>query len=44
MQTSLESDLLHAQDPLKVEDYLSEVELRMRLIDNEIINVELMEN
>ena len=44
LQTSLECDLLHAQNPLKVEDYLSEVELRMRLIDNEIINVELMEN
>jgi hypothetical protein len=44
LQASLESNLLHAQDPLTVETYLREVKFRMRLIDNEILKVELMEN
>ncbi len=44
VQASLESDLIHAQDPLKVENHLREVEFRMRLIDNEILRVELIEN
>ncbi len=44
VQTSLESNLIYAQDPLKVENHLSEVEFRMRIIDNEIFRVELMEN
>ena len=37
LQISLERDLLHAPDPLKVENDLREVELRMRYIEVENI-------
>jgi hypothetical protein len=44
LQISLERDLLHAPDPLKVENYLREVELRMRYIEIEILKRQFMEN
>ena len=44
LQISLERDLLHAPDPLKVENDLREVELRMRYIEIEILKRQYREN
>ena len=44
LQISLERDLLHASDPLKVENDLREVELRMRYIEIEILKRQYREN
>ena len=44
LQISLERDLLHASDPLKVENDLREVKLRMRYIEIEILKRQYREN
>ena len=41
---SLENDLLHTPDPLRVENTLREVERRMQYIENEILKRQLMED
>jgi hypothetical protein len=41
--TSLQNDLLHAPDPIKVKNDLHEVELRMQYIEYEILKRELIE-
>ena len=43
LKISLENDLLHASEPLKVENHLHEVELRMRYIEYEILKRQHME-
>ena len=43
LKTSLENDLLHAPDPLKVENHLREVELRMSYIEYEILKIQFKE-
>ena len=44
LKTSLENDLIHAQDPAKVKDDLHEVELKMRYIEIEILKKQVEEN
>ncbi len=43
LKISLENDLLHAPDPLKVENDLREVELKMRYIEYEILKRQQIE-
>ena len=43
LKTSLENDLLHAPDPLKVENHLREVDLRIRYIEYEILRRQSIE-
>ncbi len=44
LHRTLENDLLHAQDPIKVKNHLHEVELRMRYIEIEILKKQFVEN
>ncbi|MBT3878857.1 MAG: hypothetical protein HON76_09445 [Candidatus Scalindua sp.] len=43
LKISLENDLSHAPDPLKVENHLREVDLRMRYIEYEILKKQSIE-
>ena len=43
LKISLENDLLHAPEPLKVENDLREVELKMRYIEYEILKRQQIE-
>ncbi len=43
LQKSLERELVHTQDPVKVENLLHDVELRMRYIEYEILRRQSIE-